>query len=165
MVGVVLSDNILLLLVFWELTSLASFLLIGFTPEQAASRRSAQQGLLITVGGGLALLAGAIVLGHSAGTLRISEIVAMDGLAQHANASWVIALVALGAFAKSAQVPLHDGLSGYAVYAWRKFKGKPASVLALKPASAAAAALPTTTRPSPSTASTGSLMPASRASR
>lgn len=110
MLGAVLADDLIALLVFWELTSLASFLLIGFTPEQAASRRSAQQGLLITVGGGLALLAGAIVLGHSAGTLRISEIVAMDGLAQHANASWVIALVALGAFAKSAQVPLHAWL-------------------------------------------------------
>ncbi len=110
MLGAVLADDLIALLVFWELTSLASFLLIGFTPEQAASRRSAQQGLLITVGGGLALLAGAIVLGHSAGTFRISEILAMQGLAQHANAPWVIALVALGAFAKSAQVPLHAWL-------------------------------------------------------
>lgn len=110
MLGAVLADDLIALLVFWELTSLASFLLIGFTPEQAASRRSAQQGLLITVGGGLALLAGAIVLGHGAGTFRLSEILAMQGLAQHANAPWVIALVALGAFAKSAQVPLHAWL-------------------------------------------------------
>ena len=110
MLGAVLADDLIVLLVFWELTSLASFLLIGFTPEQAASRRSAQQGLLITVGGGLALLAGAIVLGQGAGTFRISEILAMEGLAAQANASWVIALVALGAFAKSAQVPLHAWL-------------------------------------------------------
>ncbi len=111
MLGAVLADDLVVLLVFWEATSLASFLLIGFAPENPAARRAAQQGLLITVGGGLALLAGTIVLGQAAGTLRISEILAQGtALAAHPHAPWVIALVALGAFAKSAQVPLHAWL-------------------------------------------------------
>lgn len=111
MLGAVLADDLITLLVFWELTSLASFMLIGFKPEDPASRRAAQQGLLITVGGGLSLLAGAIVLGSAAGTFRVSEILAQGpALAAHASAPWVIALVALGAFAKSAQVPLHAWL-------------------------------------------------------
>jgi len=111
MLGAVLADDLVTLVVFWELTSLASFLLIGFDSESAASRRAAQQGLLITVGGGLALLAGAIVLGSAAGSYRISEILAQaPALAAHPSAPWVIVLVALGAFAKSAQVPLHAWL-------------------------------------------------------
>jgi multicomponent Na+:H+ antiporter subunit A len=112
MLGATLADDMIVLLVFWEATSLASFLLIGYRPEEAASRRSAQQGLLVTVGGGLALLAGAILLGQAAGTLRISEIIAQaPTLATHPQAAWIISLVALGAFAKSAQVPLHAWLA------------------------------------------------------
>jgi multicomponent Na+:H+ antiporter subunit A len=111
MLGATLADDMIVLLVFWEATSLASFLLIGHRPEEAAVRRSAQQGLLVTVGGGLALLAGAILLGQAAGTLRISGIIAQaPALAAHPHATWIIALVALGAFAKSAQVPLHAWL-------------------------------------------------------
>ncbi|HVR54858.1 MAG TPA: hydrogen gas-evolving membrane-bound hydrogenase subunit E [Pseudorhodoferax sp.] len=111
MLGAVMADDLIVLLVFWEATSLASFLLIGFKPEEAAARRSAQQGLLVTVGGGLCLLAGAIVLGHAGGTLRISELIASaPALAAHPSAPWVIVLVAMGAFAKSAQVPLHAWL-------------------------------------------------------
>lgn len=111
MLGAVLADDLIVLLVFWELTSLASFLLIGFAPEKASARRSAQQGLLITVGGGLSLLAGAIVLGSAAGTFRISDILDQAStLAAHPNAAAVIVLVAIGAFAKSAQVPLHAWL-------------------------------------------------------
>ncbi len=112
MLGAVLADDLLLLIVFWELTSLTSFLLIGHTPEQAASRRSAQQGLLITVTGGLALLAGAIVLGHIGGTWSISGLLAQRELiAAHPAAPAVIVLVALGAFTKSAQAPLHAWLA------------------------------------------------------
>jgi len=108
MLGAVLADDLVTMLVAWELTSLTSFLLIGYKPEQAASRRSAQQGLLITVAGGLALLAGVILLGNAAGTLRISEILAQkELLATHPHAPAIIVLVALGAFAKSAQAPLH----------------------------------------------------------
>jgi len=111
MLGAVLADDLVVLLVFWEATSLASFLLIGYRPEDAAARRSAQQGLLITTAGGLCLLAGAILLGSAAGTFRISQIVADAAqVAAHPNAPVVIVLVALGAFAKSAQVPLHAWL-------------------------------------------------------
>ena len=111
MLGAVLADDLVTLLVFWEMTSLASFLLIGFEPENAAARRSAQQGLLITAAGGLALLAGAILLGSAAGSFRISEILAQaPELAAHPDAAYVVVLVVLGSFAKSAQVPLHAWL-------------------------------------------------------
>ncbi len=112
MLGAVLADDLLLLVVFWELTSLTSFLLIGYSPEQAESRRSAQQGLLITVAGGLALLAGVIVLGRIAGTWSISAILEQrEAIAAHPAAPAVILLVAAGAFAKSAQAPLHAWLA------------------------------------------------------
>ncbi|MFA7664863.1 MAG: hydrogen gas-evolving membrane-bound hydrogenase subunit E [Burkholderiaceae bacterium] len=111
MLGATLADDMIVLLVFWEATSLASFLLIGYKPEKAAVRRSAQQGLLVTVAGGLSLLAAVVLLGQAAGTLRISAIIAQaPALAEHPQATWVVALVALGAFAKSAQVPLHAWL-------------------------------------------------------
>ncbi len=111
MLGAVLVDDFVTLLVFWELTSVASFLLIGFAPESAVSRRSAQQGFLITVCGGLAMMAGVILLGAQAGTYRFSEIIAQaPTLAAHPEAPWVIVLIAAGAFAKSAQVPLHAWL-------------------------------------------------------
>jgi len=108
MIGAVLADDLITLFVFWELTSLASFLLIGFKSEQAEARRAAQQGLLVTVGGGLALLAGMLLLGSAAGTFRISEILARpEALAGHAFTPWIVLLVATGCFAKSAQWPLH----------------------------------------------------------
>jgi multicomponent Na+:H+ antiporter subunit A len=112
MLGAVLADDLLLLVVFWELTSLTSFLLIGFSPEKAASRRSAQQGLLVTVGGGLAMLAGAILLGQIAGSYSISGLIARKvEIAQHPLAPTIICLLAAGAFAKSAQAPLHPWLA------------------------------------------------------
>ena len=108
MLGAVLADDLITLLVFWELTSFASFVLIGYQPEAATARRSAQQGLLITVGGGLAMLAGILLLGDIAGTYRIGEILAQgEALAAHPQAPAVITLIAIGAFAKSAQAPLH----------------------------------------------------------
>ena len=112
MLGAVLADDLLVMLVFWELTSLASFLLIGFEPERPVARRSAQQGLLITVAGGLALLAGVILLGEAAGTTRISAILAQGpALLAHPNTLAATGLIATGAFAKSAQVPLHAWLA------------------------------------------------------
>ena len=112
MLGAVLADDLIALIVFWEMTSIASFLLIGYEPEKAQARRAAQQGLLITAGGGLALLAGAILLGTAAGTLRISEIVAQGPeLLAHPAMPAIIVLVAIGAFAKSAQTPLHAWLA------------------------------------------------------
>ncbi len=108
MLGAVLADDLVAMLVFWEVTSFASFLLIGYRPAQAQARRAAQQGLLVTVGGGLALLAGIMLIGETAGTYRISTITAQAGaLATDPLAPLIITLVATGAFAKSAQSPLH----------------------------------------------------------
>lgn len=112
MLGAVLADDLVLLVVFWELTSLTSFLLIGYSPEEAASRRSAQQGFLVTVAGGLAMLAGVILLGSVAGTFSITEILDRgEIIAAHPLAPTIIALIAAGAFAKSAQAPLHSWLA------------------------------------------------------
>lgn len=108
MLGAVLADDLVLLLVCWELTSIASFLLIGFEAQKAGARRAAVQGLVVTVGGGLALMAGLLLLGGVAGSFRISEILARGPeIATHPSAPVVVALVVLGAFAKSAQAPLH----------------------------------------------------------
>jgi len=113
MLGAVISDDLLSLLVFWELTSLSSFMLIGYSPEQAESRRSAQQGLLITVAGGLAMLAGIVLLGTSVGTYRISELLADGAGAPVTGAlgTGILILIAIGAFSKSAQFPLHSWLA------------------------------------------------------
>jgi multicomponent Na+:H+ antiporter subunit A len=103
MVGLVLADNLLLLFVFWELTSIASYMLIGFTHESEKSRASALQGLLVTVGGGLALLAGMIMLAQLQQTWLISD---MSLITEHS--SWVnaaIVLILIGTFTKSAQFP------------------------------------------------------------
>ncbi|HRN83430.1 MAG TPA: proton-conducting transporter membrane subunit [Hyphomicrobium sp.] len=111
MLGAVLADDLVLLVVFWELTSLTSFLLIGTTPESAEARRSAQQGLLVTVGGGLALLAAVILLGRGLGTYSISEIVASgSAVAALPAAPAIVVLLAVAAFAKSAQAPFHSWL-------------------------------------------------------
>lgn len=108
MLGVVTSDNILLLFVFWELTTITSYLLIGFNHEKDKSRKNALQSLIVTGAGGLALLAGLILLGEMAGSYEISTIVAQSALiAQH---EWFIPsliLILLGAFTKSAQFPFH----------------------------------------------------------
>lgn len=112
MLGAVLADDLVLLVVFWELTSLTSFLLIGYSPEQAVSRRSAQQGFLVTVAGGLAMLAGVILLGSIAGTFSITELLDRgEVIAAHPLSPTIIVLLAAGAFAKSAQAPLHSWLA------------------------------------------------------
>jgi multicomponent Na+:H+ antiporter subunit A len=108
MLGAVLADDLFSLFVFWELTSLASFMLIGFDHERAAARKAAQQGLMVTVAGGLAMLAGFLLLASAAGSTRISLVLEQAGaLAVHPFAPWIILLVAGGCFAKSAQWPLH----------------------------------------------------------
>lgn len=108
MLGVVLADNLILLFVFWELTSLTSFILIGFHHEQEGSRAAALQALLVTGGGGLALLAGLILMAQAAGTAQISAL-AESRQALQASSLYLpaLALVLIGAFAKSAQVPFH----------------------------------------------------------
>lgn len=108
MLGIVLSENIVLLLTFWELTSLSSFLLIGYWKHQAQARQGARLALTVTVGGGLMLLAGFLLLGHIAGSFELSSIlVSGNTLQNHSLYAWTVVLILLGAFTKSAQVPFH----------------------------------------------------------
>ncbi|UFN47925.1 DUF4040 domain-containing protein [Roseomonas sp. OT10] len=108
MLGAVLSDNLIALFVFWELTSLLSFLLIGFEGGSPTARRSASQSLLVTAGGGLALLAGILMLGAQFGTYSLAEITTHAGdLAPGGISGWVVLFVLLGAFTKSAQYPFY----------------------------------------------------------
>ena len=108
MLGLVLADNVITLFVFWELTTVASYLLIGFDHASAKARRSALQALLLTSAGGLALLAGLILLGAVAGSFELSAILAEgDAVRAHALYMPILVLVLLGAFTKSAQVPFH----------------------------------------------------------
>ncbi|MBU4180794.1 MAG: monovalent cation/H+ antiporter subunit A [Gammaproteobacteria bacterium] len=108
MLGVALSDNLLLLVVFWELTSLSSFLLIGFWSHRADARAGARQALAVTGGGGLAMLGGFVLLGQIAGTYELSEMLGSVAMIQ-ADPLFVPALllILLGAFTKSAQFPFH----------------------------------------------------------
>lgn len=108
MLGLILADNLITLFVFWELTTVSSYLLIGFDHQTTKARRSAQQALLLTGAGGLALLAGIILMGNVAGTLEISEIAAQgDVIRDHALYLPILILVLCGAFTKSAQFPFH----------------------------------------------------------
>ena len=108
MLGLVLSDDLLLMYVFWELTSVTSWLLIGFDDEDAGSRRAAQQALLITTLGGLVMLLGLILLTQQAGTASLAEILADPPRGTAVAVALVLVLV--GAFTKSAQVPFHPWL-------------------------------------------------------
>ncbi len=108
MLGVVLSDNILSLFIFWELTCISSYLLIGFNHEQERSRYAALQALLVTGGGGLALMAGLILLSYITGTYTLSEMLDMNSVVTgHYLYVPVLILILLGAFTKSAQFPFH----------------------------------------------------------
>nr|WP_243855368.1 monovalent cation/H+ antiporter subunit A [Aquabacterium sp. A08] len=108
MLGVVLSDNLLLLVVFWELTSVSSFLLVGYWGHRPDARSGARQALAVTGGGGLAMLGGFVLLGTIAGTFELSE---MAGRAAEIQADPMfvpaLLLILLGAFTKSAQFPFH----------------------------------------------------------
>jgi multicomponent Na+:H+ antiporter subunit A len=108
MLGLVLADDVIALFVFWELTSLTSFVLIGFDHERENARRAALQALLITAGGGLALLAGLVMLGNAAGTYSISEMIQAGVLPEALLASpAIVLLIAAGAMTKSAIFPFH----------------------------------------------------------
>ena len=108
MVGIVLSDNILLLLVFWELTSLSSFLLIGYWKHLPEGRQGARMALTVTGAGGLAMIAGMLILGHIAGSYDLSVIL-QHGEAIRESELYLPALVLIlaGCFTKSAQFPFH----------------------------------------------------------
>jgi len=108
MLGLVVSDNLLMLFVYWELTSITSFLLIGFDHGRAASRRGALQALLVTGGGGLALLAGLLMLSIMTGETTVSGLIAKaDIVLIHPWLTTALILALIGAFTKSAQFPFH----------------------------------------------------------
>ncbi|MFA7607320.1 MAG: monovalent cation/H+ antiporter subunit A [Rhodocyclaceae bacterium] len=108
MVGIVLSDNILMLLIFWELTSLSSFLLIGFWGHLPAGRQGARMALTVTGAGGLSMIAGMLILGNIAGSYDLTQILHQAEAIQ-ASPLYVPALLLIlgGCFAKSAQFPFH----------------------------------------------------------
>ena len=113
MLGLVLSDNIMSLFVFWELTSISSFFLIGFNNDNPSSRKSALLALGITGLGGLFLLAGAVALGYVGGSYNVSELLESTEMIQgHALYGWIIFFVFIAAFTKSAQFPFHFWLPG-----------------------------------------------------
>jgi len=108
MLGIVLSGNLLLMLIFWELTSLTSFLLISFWTHKQDARRGARMALAVTGGGGLALLAGILLIGNIAGSFELDDVLAAgDQIKAHALYPVALTLVLLGAFTKSAQFPFH----------------------------------------------------------
>ncbi|MDP2144883.1 MAG: monovalent cation/H+ antiporter subunit A [Gallionella sp.] len=108
MLGVVLSENLLLLVVFWELTSLASFLLISYKQESYESRLAGRIALAVTGGGGLALFAGVLLLGHIVGSCELSVVLAAGAqIRAHALYAPMLILVLIGVFTKSAQFPFH----------------------------------------------------------
>jgi multicomponent Na+:H+ antiporter subunit A len=111
MVGLVSVDNLLAVFVFWELTTITSYLLIGYFDHLAEARSAALHAALVTGAGGLAMLGGLVLLGNEAGSLRISEIVANPPTASGTvTLAW--ALVLVGAVTKSAQFPFHGWLPG-----------------------------------------------------
>ena len=108
MLGVVLSENLIQLLIFWELTSLSSFLLIAYWRQREAARSGARMALAITGAGGLALLGGFILLGEMVGSYELTTVLASGDLVRaHPLYMPALLLVLLGAFTKSAQFPFH----------------------------------------------------------
>ena len=108
MLGIVLSDNILLLLIFWELTSLSSFLLIGYWKHLPEGRQGARMALTVTGAGGLAMIGGMLILGNIVGSYNLTDILQAGD--QIKASEWylpALILILLGAFTKSAQFPFH----------------------------------------------------------
>jgi multicomponent Na+:H+ antiporter subunit A len=113
MLGLVTAGNVLTLFVFWELTSISSYLLIGYKHKVAYARDAALQALLITGGGGLVLLAGLILMGGAVGSYEMADVLASgDLLRAHPLYVPILILVLVGAFTKSAQFPFHFWLPG-----------------------------------------------------
>ncbi len=110
MTGLVMADDLLLLYLFWELTTILSYLLVGHLQESEDSRNAATQALVVTTAGGLAMLAGLIILGTAAGTSSLAELVANPPTGTAAQVA--VVLVLLGAVTKAAMVPFHFWLPG-----------------------------------------------------
>lgn len=111
MFGLVVSDNMLVLYVFWELTTVLSFMLVGFYGVRATARRAATQALLVTTAGGLAMLVGIIMLGERSGTYLLSEIIS-NPPSSGVYVDCAVVLLLIGALSKSAIVPFHFWLPG-----------------------------------------------------
>ncbi|WP_312684957.1 monovalent cation/H+ antiporter subunit A [Stenotrophomonas chelatiphaga] len=108
MLGMVLSGNLLLLMIFWELTSISSFLLIGFWSHRQDAREGARMALVITGGGGLALLGGVLLIGRIVGSFDLDVVLAAgDQIRASALYPYALFLVLAGIFTKSAQFPFH----------------------------------------------------------
>jgi len=108
MLGLVLADNVITLFVFWELTSISSYLLIGFDHKRKQARAAALQSLLVTSAGGLALLAGLLLLGLAGGTFELSALLnQVEDVRQHGLYLPMLLLILAGVFTKSAQFPFH----------------------------------------------------------
>ena len=108
MLGVVLSGNLIQLVLFWELTSLSSFMLIGYWHHRADARRGARMAFTVTATGGLCLLAGVLMIGHVIGSYDLDVVLASgETLREHPWYLAMLILVALGALTKSAQFPFH----------------------------------------------------------
>ncbi|MEP7289377.1 MAG: hydrogen gas-evolving membrane-bound hydrogenase subunit E [Chloroflexota bacterium] len=108
MLGIILAGNLLTLFISWEITSVTSFFLISFHGSDAQARRGALQALIVTAGGGLALLVGLILLGTAAGSMELSQVLASgETLRQHPYYTAITLLIFLGCFTKSAQWPFH----------------------------------------------------------
>ena len=107
MLGLVLSDNVIALFVFWELTGFTSYLLIGFEHDRPEARRAATQALIVTGGGGLALLAAGILMLQAGGTAQLSELAGKGSMAADPAYVGIVSLLLLAAFTKSAQFPFH----------------------------------------------------------
>ena len=105
MVGLVMAQDLILIFLFWDLTAIASFYLIGYDQQEEDSRSSAMMALLVTGITAVLVLIGSMMLHHEYGTWSLPEIIAQGEII--GNASWGLLLIAIGALAKSAQVPLH----------------------------------------------------------
>jgi multicomponent Na+:H+ antiporter subunit A len=113
MIGLVFSDNLMVLFIFWELTSVTSFLLIGFDHHIEKSRQAALQSLLITGFGGLCLLFASILIGQIAGTYQLSELVSSQiNFTGHPQYPLIVILILIAVLTKSAQFPFHFWLPG-----------------------------------------------------
>lgn len=112
MYGLVIADNFLLMYVFWELTSVLSYMLVSYYGERASSRRAAMQALMVTTLGGLAMLVGINLLGFNAQIWKLSDVSQITDIENTPAMSAAIVLIMLGALTKSAQAPWHFWLPG-----------------------------------------------------